>query len=107
MAGTPGTLKVSDIAPTTLRLPPELRDVLVREAAMNGRSLSQEITYRLKASTQAARNKREHGAAVVAEEPRGAGFAGQMLSDAQRQLLSVFDALTPDRQLALLTLLKR
>lgn len=93
--------RVSDIAPTTLRLPPALRTALQREAAINGTSLSQEITARLVASLQPAKGKAtvlHTGEAVPATPPP---------SDTQRRLMVLFNALSPERQLALLTLLAR
>lgn len=99
--------RARDIAPTGVRLPPDLRDYLVRLATINGRSLSQEITTRLTDSRNAEVHGRPRGGALRAEEPPPAGALRSDLSDLHRQLLSSFDALTPDRQLALVTLLKR
>lgn len=91
-------LKVSDIAPTTLRLPPDVRDALLRQATLNGRSLSQEITVRLRDSLA--------GHAPRAQVQADGGAAGEP-TDMHRMLISVFDTLAPDKQLALLTLLRR
>jgi hypothetical protein len=100
------TMKARDIPPTTLRLDPELRDELMRQATINGRSLSKEIELRLRDSLAAAGRAYTSAPPVRAEEaPPKAQRAA--LSDHQRQLLSLFDTLTPDRQLALLTLLRR
>lgn len=110
-------VKARDIAPTGVRLPPALRDELVRQSTINGRSLSQEITVRLTASL------REPGAAAHIAPTSGTRGEltnaltlgskeheeqyGRALSEVHRQLNALFDALTPDKQLALLTLLKR
>lgn len=99
--------RVRDISPTGIRLPPDLRDYLVRLATINGRSLGQEITARLTESRNAEVHGRARGGAHRAEEPPPRGTVRADLSDLHRQLLSSFDTLTPDRQLALLTLLKR
>lgn len=103
----PAGERVRDIAPTGVRLPSELRDVLVRQAFVNGRSLGQEITIRLRASIegpQSSQPRREPSAALTTGEPPAA-FQQPPPTDSQRMLLALFDALTPDRQLALLTLL--
>lgn len=91
--------RVSDIAPTTLRLPPALRTALQREAAINGRSLSQEIITRLLESVQPAT-----GHPTVLHTGERLPAAPQP-SDAQRRLVVLFNALSPEQQLALLTLI--
>lgn len=110
--------RASDIAPTGVRLPPELRDALLRESTINRRSLSQEITARLKDSFKPA--ARASAGAPAAASPQSVYDAskgsGSMLMEAQRQmqlseherlLLSHFKTLSPEKQLALLTVLKR
>lgn len=98
-------LKVSDIAPTTLRLQPELRDELAREARINNRSLTQEINSRLQRSL--LRGDAHVAQMGLSREPEKLGAYGPVaLPDDKRMLLSLFDALGPDKQLALLTLLK-
>lgn len=89
-----------DVAPTGVRLPPDLRDQLVREAAINGRSLSAEIIFRLKSSVPL------DGPATRTAADRD-GHYGPTLDDSQRQLVTLFSALPPEKQLALLTLLRR
>lgn len=79
-----------------------MRDALVREAEINRRTLSSEIVDRL--------GQTLHGPDVDAEvlaewERTNKSFIE--VSDAQRMLLSLFDAMPPDKQLALLTVLKR
>jgi len=96
---------VRDITPTGVRLPPELRAALEREADINGRTLSAEIIRRLKLSLDV-----HHVSSVVqAGEQRPAQSTPfqRPMSDGQRMLLSLFDALPPDKQLALLTVLRR
>lgn len=104
-------IKVSDLSPTTLRLQPDLLDRLKREAAMNNRSLSQEAEYRLRHSFHYA------AAPAASPVPTGEGpgtltdvslaHAEQLLTEAQRRLLSLFDAMPPEKQLALLTVLRK
>lgn len=91
-----------DIPPTGVRLPPDLREDLKRAAVANGRSLSQEITQRLR-STFA-----EPGRAVVVDTLDGPPTVQfKALTGSQRALLMHFGLLPPEKQLALLTLLKR
>lgn len=97
--------RVRDIPPTGVRLQPDLRAALEREARINGRTLSAEIIRRLKASLDES-----HVSTVLrtGESPPAAEPARQRpVSDAQRMLLALFDAMGPDKQLALLTVLKR
>ncbi len=95
--------RVRDIAPTGVRLPPDLRDALLREATLNGRSLSQEITQRLQASVSG----RQHAPKALQAQETAASYGAAPLGESQRLLLTYFNALPPDRQLALLTLLRR
>ena len=101
-------MKARDIPPTTLRLDPELRDELLRQATINGRSLTKEIEQRLRDSFAAALREYSPGKArvLMTEEP-SATAQRKAMPEAHRQLLALFEALTPDRQLALLTLLRR
>lgn len=103
---THSKIKVSDIPPTTLRLPPELRDRLVREAAINRRSLSQEAAVRLEESFAPA-DAAQLASYPSAREPHAAFSNGPALNDHQRLLLSLFNSLGTEKQLALLNLLKR
>lgn len=96
-----------DIAPTGVRLPTELRDALLRESVLNGRSLSQEITVRLRESLEHLAAAQGPGAPHAKERPPSYGAKHPELTDTQRMLLAVFDALAPDKQLALLSLLRR
>lgn len=104
-------IKVSALPPTTLRLQPELLDRLKREAAINNRSLSQEAEYRLKTSFSYPATP------PVVSVSAGDGFSpradvsqahvGAALTEAQRQLLALFDGMSPEKQGALLTVLKK
>jgi hypothetical protein len=91
--------KVRDLPPTAVRLDPELRHALAREAAINGRSLHGEILQRLKRSLLSMKPGK-----LAANEPM-APYA--VLSDQERALLSLFRRLSPEKQLALLSLLKQ
>jgi hypothetical protein len=101
--------RIRDIAPTGVRLPPELRAALEREADINGRTLSAEIIRRLKLSLEVAHVSGE----VRTGEPERPGAAGAQpsyqrpVTDHHRMLLALFDAMPPDKQLALLMVLKR
>ena len=89
----------------------------MRQASINGRSLSQEITVRLVASVNEQSAPAHikptagkgvdvaNGLSLSAEQNQEAYGAG--LTDMHRQVIALFSALTPDKQLALLTLLKR
>jgi hypothetical protein len=91
------------VAPTGVRLPPELRAELAREAAIHQRTLSAEIVVRLQRSMRAApyAGHTSH----VADQPRLDYAAQPAMGGAERMLLSRFAQLLPEEQLALLTLL--
>lgn len=111
----PEGTRVSDVVAIGVRLQPDLRSQLEREAAINGRSLSAEILARLRASLDnpelanrlAHARAMEVGSAFLVAEPPPQGSPVPPLGDAQRMLLSLFAALPPDKQLALLTFLRR
>lgn len=91
--------------PTTLRLDLDLRDYLTRQAAINGRSLSQELVTRLRASRE---QEGAYGQAAPKPAPRVHEPLAQIGgTDQQRRLLLLYDRLQPEQQLALLTLLAR
>jgi hypothetical protein len=98
-------IRVSDLAPTTLRLDPVLLDQLKREAAMNRRSLSAEAEVRL-ANSFAAPGKVGQ-AYARASEPLPEHQRQSELNEHQRLLLSLFAALSPEKQLSWLNLMKR
>lgn len=92
-----------------LLIPDELRAALQRSATANARSLSAEINLRLRASVKADADDVPtlvpsplQGGLYVAEKPPAAE-----LSSAERQMLGVFNTMAPDKQLALLTLLRK
>lgn len=93
-------IKVRDLPPTAVRLSPELRHQLAREANINGRSLHAEIVHRLRQSVEPGGGA---AAAHMAGESRAA--YGEH-SDSERALLTLFKRLSPEKQLALLSLLK-
>lgn len=98
-------MKVSDISPTTLRLPPALRSALQREAVIRGSSLSQEIIRRLLESAQLPAAAK---ALTTGEGPPPPSFdLVAQLGDSQRLLLRLFSELPPDKQDALLRFLGR
>lgn len=97
---------MSDYAPTSIRLEPELKEQLLREAHINGRSLSSEITMRLRQTLEGQQPMPRTGR-VEEPPPAGAYAAAPALSDSQRLLLGLFGALPPEKQLALLTFLRR
>lgn len=114
-----------DIAPTGVRLPPPMREALEREAEIHQRSLSAEIIHRLRSSLQGGQDAYQPGAALtvseptvlMADSPHSGGRAvlagtylervSASLTDGERMALALFRAMPPEKQLALLTVLKR
>jgi hypothetical protein len=96
--------KIRDLAPVSVRLVPELRHALAREAAIHGRSLHGEIVQRLK---QSLADEASSGERLMEPTPtyQRAG-AEPTLNSSEQWLVSVFRGLPPDKQLALLSLLK-
>jgi hypothetical protein len=92
-------IKVRDLPPTAVRLSPELRHELAREAAINGRTLHGEIVQRLRGSIE-----KKGGKAHGVQEHRPDYLAET--TDSERALLTLFRGLSPEKQLALLSLLK-
>ena len=103
---TPAKQKIRDIPPTAVRLAPEVRHALAREAAINGRSLHAEIVLRLRKSLGVVAGDdtppTEH---AVRDTVAGAYFT-QALADSERAMLAVFRGMSPEKQLALLSLFK-
>lgn len=113
-----------------LRLPPELKEELTRMAALNDRSLSKEITIRLKISlgahgptlqsilarealpSQATTPGGSYPISTAAAHPINNVNAAQekgpapALSDLDRAMLTVFHQLPVEKQLALLSLFR-
>jgi hypothetical protein len=92
-----------------IRLPTELKDRLQRAAFMNDRKISAEVNLRLRNSLLAdesvsARSLSGSGPTVVNEQ-RAAYLAG--LNEAERALLDLIRAMSPEKQGALLTVLRR
>ncbi|MBI4190528.1 MAG: Arc family DNA-binding protein [Betaproteobacteria bacterium] len=93
-----------EINPFGLRMPPELRELLKREARLNGRSLNAELVARLRTGSDPpdANDPPPRGMRLrtTAVQPRN----GWVPTDAERAMLTVFRKLPPEKQLALLTL---
>ena len=115
--------RARDITPTVVRLEPAVRAALMRESHISGRSLSAEIALRLKRSLDGPQGSADAGQAWGANEAAApyaakasaandaadsspAPAPGELPGD-QRLLLRLFTSLPPEKQLALLTLLKR
>ena len=81
-----------------LRMPPDLRDRLESKKKINNRSLNAEICSRLERSLdeETGRYRLEQGVSEYSTLP-----------DYERQLLTHYRKLSPERQLALLTLLSQ
>lgn len=86
-----------EINPFGLRMPAEVRELVEREARLNGRSLNAEILTQLRANVDPPPRRR---GSRPAAQPRDAA----VLSDAERAMLVVFRKLSPKKQLALLSL---
>lgn len=97
MGGRGSGRMAKDPFPTfNLRMPPDLRQHLARECGLSGRSMNAEIIHRLRVSLAPPR-------ADMVQEP-GGEYAPQ--NDLERALLTVFRRLSPEKQLALLSLFK-
>ena len=119
MANNNDAVKIRDIAPTAVRLKPELRAQLSREAAINARSLHAEILFRLQASLAepSAASAANSSVRAMASPTLSTHHAAQHVpvwpavqttayTDAERTLVSYYRRLTPEKQLSLLTLLR-
>lgn len=95
--------KVRDIAPFGVRMPAELKELLEFEAKTNGRSLNNEIIGRLKRSLEVQKQLQQNG--YTAEEPTP-GTDSTGLSDAEKQVISLFRKLPGGKQIAILELMK-
>jgi hypothetical protein len=111
--------RARDITPTVVRLVPEVRAALLRESHISGRSLSAEIALRLARSLEGPQGglageglAAHEGAAPYApktlavNDPEAAA-QGPELTGEQRLMLRLYSGLSPEKQLALLTLLRR
>lgn len=83
-------------------MPEEMRDLLNREANLNGRSLNTEILGRLQHTLEQQRKVRASGYRVTEPLPEQGGAR----DDLERSMLAMFRKLSPDKQLALLSLFK-
>jgi Mn-dependent DtxR family transcriptional regulator len=91
-----------DINPFGVRMQPDLKEELEKEAKRNGRSLNAEIIDRLKRSLQFQTDIVE-GGYMVREAPRA---YSDDISEVEKQLLQVFRRLPIEKQLGLISLLK-
>lgn len=98
LQGGIGERLVRDIAPFGLRMQIDLREKLEREAKINGRSLNSEIVDRLRRSFVSINSS----GAVAQPDP----VYRLELSELERSLLAAVKKLTPEKQLALISLLK-
>lgn len=88
-----------EIPPYGLRMPPELRDRVEREAALSGRSMNAEIVARLWASLD---DKRGQEVAPVMKQEIGT----YGLNEPERNMLSLFRRWSAEKQLSFLVLFK-
>jgi hypothetical protein len=105
----PTNYKVRELQPTLLRLNPELRHRLMKDAKANGRSLTKEIELLLQEAVERrdgpGYEKQPRLRAIPANEPGPDGPVME-LTELQSAMLVVFDRLGPEKQLALLSLFK-
>lgn len=99
--------RARDIPPTGIRLPADLREQLERECAINGTSLSSEIVRRLRSTFPQVVTTGVAVSPTGAVTPLRQEVQPAALSPSQRSLLQLFSQLPPEKQLALLTLIKR
>lgn len=97
-------VKMRDVAPTGVRISPELKAKLIREAAVNGRTLHAEILLRLQASLDGAIPTGHASATVETGTPTKS--PADPLSETDRAMLGVFRRMPVEKQLALLSLFK-
>ena len=93
------TRLTGDINPFGLRMQDDLKDALIREAKFNGRSLNAEIVDRLRKSIEPP-IRTEVGHKI---EQEISSYTPD-ITDIERKLLTVFRRLSPEKQLALLSL---
>lgn len=85
-----------------LRMPPELRVKLDQAALKNKRSLNQEIIERISKSLDEGYTPRPKVTVLTTEQDR----APIQLSEAETTMLTIFNRMPVERQLALLSLFK-
>jgi hypothetical protein len=88
-------------ATVLVRLPTELKNALQREAFIHGRRITAEINMRLANSLKANSYPDAVAAPKIVSEA-----APARPSDIEKELLAAFRKLSPQKQLALLSLLK-
>lgn len=98
----PDKTKMSDINPFGLRMPPDLKNAMEKEAQINGRSMNAEIVNRLRSSLDQTK-ARPSNSYQAAEVPPAAYVVND---DTERAMLAVFRRMSPEKQLALLSLFK-
>lgn len=108
-SNTPASAAAKRAPRFLLLIPDDLRAALERSAAASSRSLSAEINLRLRASIKA---DPEDVPVLVPGPVPGQHYVPERpppaeLSASEKQMLAVFNTLPADKQLALLTLLKR
>lgn len=89
-----------------LRLPTDLKAALMREAHIHGRRITAEVNIRLKASLQPPALRDIPQTHHEARESGQPWPLQSQLSDAERVLISLYKRLSPEKQLALLSLIK-
>lgn len=88
-----------DIPPYGLRMPPDLKATLERQAELSGRSLNAEINARLLASLEEGK---PHAVTPALKEPP----SDYLLNKPESEMLTLFRRWTADRQLAFLVLFR-
>ena len=94
-------LSVAEMLAFHVRMPEDVKQRLEKEAQINGRSLNAEVVDRLKRSLS-----KQLASSHRASESDATGYQAPALSDADRQLLAIFRKLSPEKQLALISLFK-
>lgn len=114
MSTSADKIKMRDVPPTGVRLAPDLKAQLSREAAINGRTLHAEILLRLQASLQGTQLPPSYTTPNTATAHTTLHDLGTQtkkspadpLSETDRAMLGVFRRMPVEKQLALLSLFK-
>lgn len=96
-------LGVREMLAFHVRMPEEIKQQLDKESKINGRSLNAEIVSRLQRSLEKQAAK---GFKVEAPSGPGYGTTPRQLTDPERQILTIFQSMPPEKQLALISLFK-
>lgn len=114
----PEKLKMRDVPPTGVRLAPELKNRLAKEAAINGRTLHAEILIRIQQSLDGVQHLPAAYPPAPAQPQHTTGTGhpplhavqekspADSLTEIDRALLGVFRRMPVEKQLALLSLFK-